>query len=47
MQQLLPGGASEVDKGSSSDAQGLGFEPRPLHLKKYNFYTQNQVALQS
>ena len=26
-------GRSGVDIASSSDAQGLGFEPRPLHLK--------------
>ena len=40
-------GRSGVDIASSSDAQGLGFEPRPLHLKKYHFFTRNQVALWS
>ena len=37
-------GRSAVDRASSSDARGLGFEP---HLKKYHFFTQNQVALWS
>ena len=32
-------GRSGVDRASSSDAGGQGFEPRPLHLKKYNFFT--------
>ena len=27
-------GRSGVDRASSSDARGSGFEPRPLHLKK-------------
>ena len=32
-------GRSGVDRASSSDARGPGFEPRPLHLKKYHFFT--------
>ena len=27
-----------VDRASSSDARGSGFEPWPLHLKKYHFF---------
>ena len=33
-------GRGGVDRVSSSDARGSGFEPRPLHLKKYHFFTQ-------
>ena len=40
-------GHGGVDRASSSDARGPGFEPRPLHLKKYHFFTRNQVALRS
>ena len=40
-------GRGGVDRASSSDARGPGFEPRPLHLKKYHFFTRNQVALRS
>ena len=29
-------GLSGVDRASSSDVRGPGFEPRPLHLKKLN-----------
>ena len=32
-------GRSGVDKASSSDARGPGFEPRPLRFKKYHFFT--------
>ena len=32
-------GRSRVDRASSSDARGPGFEPRPLHFKKYHFFT--------
>ena len=32
-------GRSGVDRASSSDARGLGFEPRPLRFKKYHFFT--------
>ena len=38
-------GRSGVDRESSSDARGPGFEPQLLHLKKYHFFTQNQAAL--
>ena len=41
------GGRSGVDRAASSDTRGPGFEPRPLHLKKYHFFTRNQVALRS
>ena len=40
-------GRSGVDRASSSDARGLGFEPRPLHFKKYHLFTRIQVALRS
>ena len=33
-------GRGGVDRVSSSDARGSGFEPRPLHLKKYHFFTR-------
>ena len=33
-------GRSGVDRESSSDARGSGFEPRPLRLKKYHFFTE-------
>ena len=32
-------GRSGVDRASSSDAQGTGFELRPLRFKKYHFFT--------
>ena len=32
-------GRSGVDRASSSDARGPGFEPRPLRFKKYHFFT--------
>ena len=32
-------GHGGVDRASSSDARGPGIEPRPLHLKKYHFFT--------
>ena len=32
-------GLGGVDRVSSSDVQGLGFEPQQLHLKKYPFFT--------
>ena len=32
-------GRSGVDRASSSDARGLGFEPRPLSFKKCHFFT--------
>ena len=32
-------GRGGVDRASSSDARGSGFEPQPLHLKKYHFFT--------
>ena len=34
-------GRGGVDRASFSDARGPGFEPRPLHLKKYHFFTRN------
>ena len=32
-------GRGWVGRASSSDARGLGFEPRPLRFKKYHFFT--------
>ena len=32
-------GRSGVDRASSSDARGPGFEPGPLRFKKYHFFT--------
>ena len=32
-------GRSGVDRVPSFDAQGAGFEPRPLRFKKYHFFT--------
>ena len=32
-------GRSRVDRASSSDALGPGFDPWPLRFKKYHFFT--------
>ena len=34
-----------MDRASSSDALGPGFEPRPLRFKKYHFFTPKRYPL--
>ena len=34
-----------MDRASSPDARGPGFEPCPLHLKKYYFFTPKPIEV--